>query len=120
MQATNEVHAAITGIQDGARKNVKATEVAVNSVAKSIEMASQSGEALTSIVAVAEATADRVRSIATAAEQQSAASEEINQATMDVNTVCGETELRMIDASDAIVRLAQLAETLSGVIRKMQ
>lgn len=120
MQATSEVHGAIIGIQDGARKNVKATEIAVNSVMKSTEMAGLSGEALVSIVSVAEATADRVRSIATAAEQQSVASEEINKATMDVNTICGETELRMIDASEAIERLAKLAETLADVIRKMQ
>lgn len=120
MQATNEVHTAITGIQDGARKNVKATEVAVQSVQKSTEMAGQSGDALNSIVTVAEATADRVRSIATAAEQQSAASEEINQATMDVSQVCGQTDLLMVDASEAIVRLANLAEKLSKVIREMQ
>jgi len=120
MQATNEVHSAITGIQDGARKNVKATEVAVNSVERSTEMAGRSGEALASIVTVAESTADRVRSIATAAEQQSAASEEINHAIMDVTKVCGETDLLMLDASVAIERLSQLAENLSKVIREMQ
>lgn len=120
MQATNEVHGAITGIQDGARKNVKATEVAVRSVEKSTEMAGRSGEALSAILMVAEATADRVRSIATAAEQQSATSEEINRATSDVTSVCDETDLIMIDAADAIVRLSSLAEELATTIRKMQ
>lgn len=120
MQATSEVHGAITGIQGGARKNVQATEVAVQSVAQTTDMAGKSGEALSSIVKVAEATADRVRSIATAAEQQSAASEEINASTTDVSRVCGETDLLMADASDAIVRLANLAEKLSKVIQEMQ
>jgi methyl-accepting chemotaxis protein len=120
MQATNEVHAAITGIQDGARRNVRATEIAVSSVEKSTEMASRSGEALSAIVNVAEATSDRVRSIATAAEQQSATSEEINRATTDVTRVCGETDLIMLDASEAITRLSSLAEELTLTIRKMQ
>ncbi|WP_319468063.1 methyl-accepting chemotaxis protein [uncultured Pseudodesulfovibrio sp.] len=120
MQATNEVHQAITSIQDGARKNVKATEIAVDSVEKSTEMAGRSGEALASIVDVAESTADRVRSIATAAEQQSAASEEINQATTEVSRVCGETDLVMVEAAEAITRLSQLAETLIGIIREME
>ena len=53
MQATNEVHQAVTGIQDGARKNVQATEIAVGAVQKSTDMANRSGEALKSIVLVA-------------------------------------------------------------------
>ncbi|CCH50392.1 methyl-accepting chemotaxis protein [Pseudodesulfovibrio piezophilus] len=120
MEATREVHLAITGIQDGARKNVKATEVAVVSVGKTTEMAGRSGEALHSIVSVAEATADRVRNIATAAEQQSAASEEINEATVDVSRVCQDTDGLMTDASDAITRLSELAKTLGKIIREMQ
>ncbi|MEF2230298.1 MAG: methyl-accepting chemotaxis protein [Pseudodesulfovibrio sp.] len=120
MQATNEVHGAITGIQEGARANVKATEVAVESVNKSTEMAGKSGEALASIVVVAQATADRVRSIATAAEQQSATSDEINRATMDMNRLCGETGLLMQDAAQAIERLAGLSEELGRIIREME
>lgn len=120
MQATTEVHAAISGIQEGARTNVKATETAVEAVSKSTEMAGRSGEALASIVAVAESTSDQVRAIATAAEEQSAASEQINQATMDVNRICGDTNQAMAESTEAIGRLARLAETLASVIREMQ
>ncbi len=120
MDATKEVNTSILGIQDGARKNVKATSIAVESVAKSTELASQSGDALASIVEVADATADQIRSIATAAEQQSSASDEINQATMDVSSVCGETELIMADAMEAIEQLAKLADELSNIIKDMQ
>ena len=119
MQATSEVHGAITGIQEGARANVKATEVAVEAVGRSTEMAGKSGEALASIVQVAQTTADRVRSIATAAEQQSATSDEINRATMDMNRICGETGMLMQDAAQAIERLAGLSEELGRIIREM-
>jgi len=120
MLATNEVHQAVTGIQEGARQNVRATEVAVGAVEKSTEMAGRSGEALKTIVVVAESTADRVRSIATAAEQQSAASDEISRATMDVNRICGETDQAMAESAEAIKRLARLAESLAGIIREMR
>jgi methyl-accepting chemotaxis protein len=120
MDATREVHAAITGIQEGARENVKATMVAVESVNRSTEMAGRSGETLNAIVTMADTTADRVRSIATAAEQQSTASEEINRATMDISAVCNETDQLMTDASEAVDRLSRMAESLNSVIREME
>lgn len=120
MLATNEVRGSILGIQSGAQANVEATESAVRSVRRSTEMAGKSGDALTSIVAVAEVTADRVRAIATAAEQQSATSDEINRATTDVNRLCGETDALMIDAFGAIERMAAHSESLGRIIREMK
>ena len=120
MDATREVHHAITGIQEGARKNVDATEVAVKSVNNSTDMANRSGEALNSIVAMAESTADRVRAIATAAEQQSSASEEINRATTEVSRVCGETDRLMVSASEAVGQLIRLTDSLKTVIQEMK
>lgn len=120
MDATSEVHRSITGIQEGARANVQATGVAVDSVHRSTEMASRSGEALNAILSMADITADRVRSIATAAEQQSAASEEINRATLDVSSVCADTEQLMADASQAVTQLSRLAESLMTVVREMK
>ncbi|CCO23356.1 methyl-accepting chemotaxis protein [Maridesulfovibrio hydrothermalis] len=120
VQATTEVHKAVNGIQEGAKSNVRATEAAVSSVAKSTEMAGRSGEALDQIVAVAESTADRIRSIATASEQQSAASEEINQSTVEVNRISIETEQAMAESAEAITKLTRLAEDLSRIIREMQ
>ena len=119
MQATNEVHHSVIGIQDGAQANVEATGIAVESVRRSTEMAGRSGEVLASIVAVAEGTADRVRSIATAAEQQSATSDEINRATTDVNMLCVQTDSLMKDAFKSIDRLAALSDTLGRIIREM-
>lgn len=120
VQATAEVHQAVSGIQSGAKANVKATEAAVESVAKSTEMASHSGEALEQIVSMSETTADRIRSIATAAEQQAAASEEINQSTVEVSRISSETEEAMVESAEAIDRLTDLAEHLSKIIKDMQ
>ena len=52
---------------------------ALTEVETATGFANMSGEALRQIVSDADATADQVRAIATASEQQPAASEEINQ-----------------------------------------
>lgn len=119
MQATAEVGGAVTSIQDGARQNVQATEIAVESVARSTSLARQSGDALERIVAESDATADRVRSIAAAAEQQSAASEEINQATLEVSRISGQTDEEMEAASSAVGELSLLADSLVALIASM-
>ncbi len=119
MQATSEVGAAVSSIQEGAKHNVKATQIAVQSVEKSTTLARQSGEALERIVTEADATADRVRSIAAAAEQQSAASEEINQATLEVSTISEQTDEEMSAASAAVEELSLLAENLVALISSM-
>jgi methyl-accepting chemotaxis protein len=120
MQATNEVHGVVTGIQEGARSNVEAMEEAVRSVRRSTELAGKSGQALESIVAMAADSADRVRSIATAAEEQSSASEEINRSTTEVTRICGLTDGLMHDASSAIDRLSNLSRQLRAVISEMR
>ena len=60
---------------------------ALTEVETATNFANMSGEALRQIVSDADATADQVRAIATASEQQSAASEEINQSILEVNTM---------------------------------
>lgn len=120
VQATAEVHKAVGDIQQGAKTNVRATEAAVESVSRSTELAGESGEVLARIVSMSEGTSDRIRSIATAAEQQAAASEQINRSTDEVRRISNETEQAMVESSEAIEKLAQLAENLSGIIHGMQ
>jgi methyl-accepting chemotaxis protein len=120
MNATSEVHSAVKGIQEVARENVRAPQTAVNSVTRSTELAGRSGEALASILSTTRDTADQVHSIATAAEQQSSASEQISAATSDVTRVCEETDELMVEASRAIEALAELARHLGAVVGGMQ
>jgi methyl-accepting chemotaxis protein len=120
MNATSEVHSAVKGIQEVARQNMQATQAAVASVNRSTELAGRSGEALASILTTTRDTANQVHSIATAAEQQSAASEQISEATSDVTRVCGVTDGLMVEASEAINHLAELADQLTAVVGRMK
>ena len=82
--------------------------------------ASRSGQALEEIVATVEATGDQVNAIATASEEQSAASEEINQTIVEVNDMSRQTAGAMAEASKAVSDLAAQAQRLNELIIRMK
>ena len=120
MEATKQVDKAINNIQVGARQNVSATENAVVSIQQSAELASKAGEAMQHIRKTVDMTADQVRSIATAAEEQSATSEEVSRATEEINMISSETARAMSESKTAIADLSSLAEGLKKLIGRMQ
>ena len=63
---------------------------------------------------------DQVQSIATASEQQSAASEEINRSVEQVATISTETAQAMEQASSAVADLAQQSQALQRLIVEMK
>jgi len=87
MEATREVGQVIQAIQSGARDAASGMENAAAEVERATGQARQSGEALSEIVSIVEATSDQVRSIATAAEQQSAASTQIGRTVNSVRDI---------------------------------
>lgn len=120
MTATKQVGEAIRGIQDGARKNVDNVEQAVIKIDHATELANDSGVALNEIVGLVDTTTDQVRSIATASEQQSATSEEINKSIEDVNRISSETSEGMKQSALAVGELAQQAQVLKNLIDQMK
>ncbi len=101
MSATSEVGEAIGAIQQATRENTRSVENAVAAVDKATELVVLSGKALSEIVQLSEHSADRVRSIATAAEEQSAASEEITRALEEINALSGRITDGIGQAADA-------------------
>ncbi|KAF1075867.1 methyl-accepting chemotaxis protein [Halodesulfovibrio sp. MK-HDV] len=120
MQATSEVERAVSAIQQGTRENIVGMQGAVKTVGSSTELAEQAGEALGAIVRIVEDTSDQVRTIATAAEEQSAASEQISQNTEEVNRIAGETAESMSQSALAMTELARLSGELSQVIEGLK
>ncbi len=120
MLATKQVGDAIRGIQEGARRNIVNVEHAVSLIANSTGMAGKSGEALKEIVAMVDATTDQVRMIATASEEQSAASEEISHAVEDVSRLSVETASAMRQSAEAVSAMAEQTQILRNLIEQMQ
>jgi methyl-accepting chemotaxis protein len=119
MDATKEVGNAIQVIQRGAAANIKSVDAAAVAVDQATDLANRSGEALDHIVQFSDDTSGQVQSIATAAEEQSAASEEINRAVEDINLIASETVDGMNQSAEAITSLARLSNDLRQLIDEM-
>ncbi|GFK93703.1 Methyl-accepting chemotaxis protein McpQ [Fundidesulfovibrio magnetotacticus] len=120
MSATKEVGQAIGAVQDGTRKNIANVDRTVGQIGKATDLAGKSGEALQNIVQLVDLSTDQVRSIATASEQQSAASDEINRAIEDVSRISLETSEAMNQSSRAVNELADQAQALARLIEELK
>lgn len=120
MTATKEVDEAIQSIRLGTQENVTATESAVQAVHESTDLAGEAGEAIERILESVTLAADQVRSIATAAEEQSATSEQVTRAADEINTISSETAQAMDQARTALNDLSDLAASLKELIQRMQ
>ncbi|MEG6551250.1 methyl-accepting chemotaxis protein, partial [Desulfocurvibacter africanus] len=120
MSATADVDTAIRQIQTSAKRNIQSTEETAQAIARSSELARSSGEALREIVVLAERTAEQVLSIATASEQQSASSEQISRSTDEINRIASEAADAMMQSSQAVTQLAELAGRLNAIIQNIQ
>ena len=120
MASTTDVGDAIKAIQQSAGQSAEQVDIAVRIIDEATEFAGKSGEALQQIVEMADSTADQVRTIATASEQQSASSEEISRSISHVNAIAGDTAQAMQAAAGAVTDLAEQTRALSGLIENMK
>lgn len=120
VEATSEVSKYITAIQTSTDTNIHNMEKATVAVDKATDLSDSSGEALKEIVEIVANSTDQIRSIATASEEQSAASEQIAQSAARVNTIAEETATAMQQSTIAISELAKLAEKLRELVSSMK
>lgn len=120
MQATKDVNSYIGAIQESARRNVTATEDTTSVIAKATAMSHEAGDSLEKILHLVESTDDQIRSIASASEQQSSASEEINLSTGEINRIALDTVEAMAHASQGIDNISKLASNLREYMVMMQ
>jgi methyl-accepting chemotaxis protein len=120
MTATKEVGDAIGGIQDSVRVTADKRASAEQALEETVGLAQEAGEILGDILASAERATDMVRSIATAAEQQSATSEEINRSVEEINRIAAETSDGVGQSNQAIGDLAEQAQLLQQLIRELK
>ncbi len=120
MGATKEVGENIKSIQGLAKANVDGMDEAVSAIDVTTDLSNKSGEVLYEIVSMAQDAAMQVQSIATAAEQQSAASEQITSSVDEINLIANENAQRVADSGRDIQELAEQADELSGLIASLK
>ncbi|MBI4806566.1 MAG: methyl-accepting chemotaxis protein [Desulfovibrio sp.] len=119
MTATKQVGDAIAGIQSGTTKNIGNAARAVEIVESVTTLATRSGASLSEIVQLIDLTSDQVRTIATASEQQSATSEQINRALEEVSHISNATSEAMEHCSTSVDMLLSQAQSLNSLVEQM-
>ncbi len=120
MTSTTDVGNAISAIQKSTADNTRLVVDAVEKIERVTEMVSGAGEALLGIVQLADTTADQVRAIATASEEQSATSEEITQSVDSINNIAKENANNMQEARKAVDEVVNQTHVLSQLIEQLQ
>ncbi|MCK9239534.1 methyl-accepting chemotaxis protein [Desulfocurvus sp.] len=119
MAATKEVDSSILAIRDATGRNIETMHAALRAVEQSARLATDSGRAQEEIVRLVEMNTVQVEGIASASEEQSASSEQINRAVDEVNRIAGESMAGMQRSYDAVAALQGLAEDLRRMVGAM-
>ena len=120
MTATKEVGTTINAIQHGTQDNAQQVERMAEAATQASALAKNSGGALAEIVSLVETASDQVRAIATASEQQSAASEEINHSVDEVRLLADRISEGMTRSEGILQELGTQSEALEKVIGQLR
>ena len=119
MDATKEVEGAISLIQQSTTNVVKEMDTAKKRVLNTSDMAREAGGVLDEIVKHSNSIADMVNGIATAAEQQSSTSDEINTRVTQINNLSQEVLSGIRESNRGIQEVSELAGKLAGSGRQV-
>ncbi len=120
MTATKEVERAIEDIQAGTAQAVDEMTRTRGQVETTADKAEGTGEALGRIVRRAVSIADMVRNIATASEQQSATSDEINRNVTRINDLSRDIADRIRTAEASIHEVSGMAQRLGQLVERFR
>jgi methyl-accepting chemotaxis protein len=119
-KATGEITNMIKGIQKETGEAVHSMEAGIQVVDKGRELADQAGSSLTEIVAMAQRVTDMIQQMATAAEEQSAASEQIAKNVEHISGVTKETATGAEQSAAAAEELSRQADGLQVMVSKFR
>ncbi|MCL1915210.1 MAG: methyl-accepting chemotaxis protein [Desulfovibrionaceae bacterium] len=116
MTATKEIEAAIKGMQDSARGNVRNTEIASDAIRHGTEMVERSGVILREAVNFVETTADAVHVIVSATEEQADAINHATQSTEQIHKLAEGLFLSMQQSEQVVRDVEEITKNLHQVV----
>ena len=120
MTATREVGQSIDSIQQAVRGTLGSMGSTKEVLEKSMQEVNKAESLLGSIVSLAMESSDQVRAIATASEQQSAATGEINASVSAVSSIAEGTATAMQEAANAVEALKRQSSALAELIAELE
>lgn len=114
IKATSEISEKIGAVQTESEQTMKSMDEASGEVTKATQFIRSVGEALQSIVEAVQRVRDQITQIATAVDEQSAASEEVARNIEKTSEIAQQMERMSGDVMNEVVGLARTAEELKN------
>ncbi len=118
--ATKEIAQMISAIQNETKNAVTAMEAGTKQVEEGLQSTSQAGDSLKQIIHMSEEVGEMITHIATAAMEQSSATEEVNNNINDIAAITRESALGSQQSAKACEDLTSLASELQGIVSKFK
>ena len=119
-KSTTEISEMISAIQNETKGAVAAMETAVDEVAKGSDKAAGSGKALASILQKINEVTEQIKQVATAAEEQTAATLEISNNMHQITEVVAQTSHGAQETTKAADELSELAGELDAIVKQFK
>jgi methyl-accepting chemotaxis protein len=119
-QATKEIAQMIKTIQEETKRAVEAMESGTKAVESGVDSATKAGESLTEIIHASEQVGEMIMHIATAATQQSSATEQVNSNMEQIAKLVQESSVGAQQAAKACADLSNLALDLQGLVGRFK
>ena len=119
-ESTQEIEEMITRLQSGTTNAVRAMDSGKQMTQVGVEQAAAAGEALLTINAAVDRISGMNTQIASAAEEQSSVTEEINRSIVSINEVAEQSSIGAQQTAAASDDLAKLADQLKGLVERFR
>lgn len=120
MNATREVESAVEAIQISANNSLTTVNNAVEAINAVVALAGETDKVLSQIKALSDTAGAVVHAIATAAEQQRTATDEINRNISEVNSLAGDAASDMGQAAEDVEVLSQCSVGIVKVLDEIK
>jgi methyl-accepting chemotaxis protein len=118
--ATKEIAQMIKTIQEETKMAVAAMEAGTKQVEQGVQSTSRAGDSLKQIIHMSEQVGEMITHIATAATQQSSATEEVNNNINQIATITREAAAGAQESAKACGDLTALAQNLQSTVSKFK
>ena len=115
-ESTQEIESMIDKLQSGAKNAVTAMETGREKASVGVDQTKQAGEALAAITRVVTTISEMNIQIASAAEEQSATTEEMNKNIININQLADQTATSADQSTAASAELSKLAAELQNLV----
>ena len=119
-EATEEIHAMIERLQQGAGDAERAIGQGLSKVNSAVEQANLAGESLQAITGAANRISEMNADIAGSVKEQARVAEEINRNLIRINELTEEASLEVTRTAESSDALTRVAERLTGLVRQFR